>query len=82
MMRKDSKNDELYQNSVPEEMIKALTLEARIEGQWQKIAQITENRTRLIPLNFPLINTTAVRVRLTETYGKKTAKLFEIRAYS
>lgn len=82
MMRKDSKNDELYQNSVPEEMIKALTLEARIKGQWQEIAQITENRTRLIRLNFPLINTTAVRVRLTETYGKKTAKLFEIRAYS
>lgn len=82
MMRKDSKNDKLYQNSVPEEMMKGLTLEARIKGKWQAIANITDNRTRLIRLNFPLINTTAVRVTLTETYGKKTAKLFEIRAYS
>lgn len=82
MMRKDSKNDERFTNTVPEEMLKSLEVEARVRGRWQKISSIEENRTRLIKFNFETIKTTAIRLRLKETYGKTSVKLFEIRAYA
>lgn len=82
MMRKDSKNDEFFSNSVPEEMVKSLSLEARVKGRWVKIAHNEENRTRLIKFHFDTINTTAIRLNIDETYGKKDGKLFEVRAYN
>ncbi|WP_078086095.1 FAD-dependent oxidoreductase [Microbulbifer mangrovi] len=82
MMRKDSLNDELFNNSVPEEMVKFLSISARVSGKWQELGTISENRTRLIRFDFPPVKTTALRVRVTETYGKPTVKLFEVRAYA
>ncbi|KMT64445.1 FAD-dependent oxidoreductase [Catenovulum maritimum] len=82
MMRKDSKNDENFNNTVPEEMVKSISLQARVKGKWQTIETIKENRTRLIKFNFDSIKTTAVRIRVDETYGDPRVKLFEIRAYS
>ncbi len=81
MMRKDSRNDELYGNGVPIELLKSLSLEARIEGAWVKMGDIETNRTRLVKFSFEEIKTTAVRVNLLETYGAKNVKLFEIRCY-
>lgn len=82
MMRKDSRNDEEFTNSVPVEMLKSLDVEARIKGNWVKLGSNEHNRTRLIRFAFDKISTTAIRLTLKETYGKKTAKLFEVRAYS
>lgn len=82
MMRKDSKNDGIYRNDVPEEMLKALQLEVRVRGQWQSVGTIAGNRTRLITADFPKQTVTALRVTLTETYGKTSARLYEIRAYT
>lgn len=82
MMRKDSLNDELFANGVPEEMVKSLSISARVEGKWLELGHISENRTRLIRFAFPPVKTTALRVRVTETYGKPTVKLFEVRAYA
>ncbi|WP_158966332.1 FAD-dependent oxidoreductase [Paraglaciecola sp. L3A3] len=82
MMRKDSKDDEHYANSVPAEMLKSLSLEARINGRWVKVGQITDNRTRLIKFKFASVTTSAIKIKVVETYGKPTAKLFEIRAYA
>ncbi len=82
MMRKDSKNDDRFTNTVPEEMVKSLSVEARIKGRWKTLATNVENQKRLIRFTFDDINTTAIRVRVTETYGKPTVKLFEIRAYA
>ena len=82
MMRKDSRNNDLYGNHVPKEMLKALSFEARINGQWKKLGEITDNRTRLIKMKFNTIKTTAIRVKMTETYGAKDVKLFELRCYS
>lgn len=82
MMRKDSRNDELFGNHVPKEMLKSLSIEARVKGQWKKLGYIKDNRTRLIKVNCDTIKTTAVRVKMTETYGAKNVKLFEIRCYA
>jgi hypothetical protein len=82
MMRKDSRNDDLYGNGVPKEMLKALNFEARINGSWISLGKITDNRTRLIKIKFDSVKTTAIRVKMTETYGADTIKLFEIRCYA
>ena len=82
MMRKDSRNDATFTNSVPKELLKSLVLEARVNGKWIKIGAIEKNRTRLIKFHFETIRTTAIRLRLQETYGHAHVKLFEIRCYS
>jgi hypothetical protein len=82
MMRKDSANSGIYRNGVPPEMLKSLELEARVSGKWMSLGAIDRNRTRLIKFNFEEVRTTAVRLRMKETYGHEHAKLFEIRCYS
>ncbi|MDN3620032.1 FAD-dependent oxidoreductase [Polaribacter undariae] len=82
MMRKDSKNDDLYGNTVPKEMLKALSFEARVNGGWVALGAITDNRTRLIKMKFSSVKTTAIRVKMTETYGAENVKLFELRCYA
>ncbi|OEJ99012.1 fumarate reductase [Flavivirga aquatica] len=82
MMRKDSRNDELYFNGIPNELLKSLSLEARVNGKWIKLGVIEENRTRLIKFKFDTIKTTAVRIKMTETYGAENVKLFEVRCYA
>lgn len=82
MMRKDSRNDDLYGNSIPKEMLKALSLQGRVNGKWVKLGVIEDNRTRLIKFNFKPIKVTAVKVNMIETYGAKNVKLFEVRCYA
>lgn len=81
MMLKESLNDEFHSNTVPVELVKSLYLETRINGKWTKVAQLDNNRKRLIRFNFDPIETTAVRVTIVETYGARNAKLFELRSY-
>ena len=82
MMRKDSNNEGIYRNSIPDEMMKSLELEARVNGKWVNLGKIEKNRTRLIKFNFDSVSTTAIRLKLKETYGHPNAKLFEVRCYS
>ncbi len=81
MMRKDSANEGIYRNNIPEEMMKSLELEARVKGKWMKVSEIKKNKTRLIKFTFDPIKTTAIRINLKETYGHPNAKLFEVRCY-
>lgn len=81
MLRRDSLNNEIYNNGIPEELLKSLELEVLANGEWTKVAEVEKNRTRLIKLNFNTIKATALRINLKNTYGHKHAKLFEIRAY-
>lgn len=67
---------------VPPELIKTASVEARIKGQWVEVAQIDENITRVMKTSFDQVKTTAIRVKLKETWGSENAKLFEIRCYS
>lgn len=82
MMRKDSRNDDLFTNGIPKEMLKALSLEGRVNGGWVKLGNIDNNRTRLIKFKFDSVNVTAVRIKMRETYGSENAKLFEVRCYA
>lgn len=82
MMRKDSRNDDLFGNGVPKEMVKGLSLEGRVNGNWIALGEIRANKTRLIKFKFDTINATAIRIKMTETYGAKNVKLFEVRCYA
>ena len=81
MMLKESLNDEKHTNTIPEELLKSLHLEARVNGKWKKVGSLDANMKRLLKFQFDQVRTTAVRVTLNETYGAKNAKLFEIRCY-
>jgi hypothetical protein len=81
MMRKDSRNDELFGNAVPKEMLKALELKGRVNGEWVNLGTIKNNRTRLIKFKFNSVEVTAVKITMTETYGANNVKLFEVRCY-
>ncbi|MEO9476589.1 MAG: FAD-dependent oxidoreductase [Cyclobacteriaceae bacterium] len=82
MMLKGSPVDKTHTNTVPEELIKSLELEARIKGQWSNLGSIEKNKKRLIKFHFDTIKTTAIRIKIKETYGKPQARLHEVRCYS
>ena len=51
MMRKTSPKSH-HTREVPPELLKSLTAEARVNGQWVEVGSIDNNRTRLIRLDF------------------------------
>ncbi len=81
MMLKESLNDKIHTNTVPEELLKSAELEVRVKGQWQKVGEIDKNKKRLIKFRFETVKADAIRFTAKETYGAGVAKLFEIRAY-
>lgn len=82
MLRRDSLENDIYSTKIPKELLKTIYLEARVNGQWISLGTIEKNRTRLIKFQFDQIVTTAIRVKVKETYGHPNAKLFEIRCYA
>ncbi|WP_152286247.1 FAD-dependent oxidoreductase [Flavicella marina] len=82
MMRKDSRNNDLYGNHVPKELLKSLSIQGRVKGQWVELGAIEENRTRLIKFKFDETLVSAVKINLKETYGADDIKLFEVRCYA
>ncbi|MCL5245654.1 FAD-dependent oxidoreductase [Cellulophaga sp. 20_2_10] len=82
MMRKDSRNDKLYANGVPKEMVKAVRIQGRVNGTWKDLGTIELNKTRLIKFQFLSTKVTAIKITITETYGAKDVKLFEVRCYA
>lgn len=80
MMRKTAPKSH-HTKEVPPELLKSLSAEARVDGKWVEIGSLDNNRTRLIKMDFEKVKTTAVRVRVKETYGHPTVKLFEVRCY-
>ena len=81
MMRKDSKVNETFWNSIPTELLKSLEVEAKVNGSWEKVGENKNNQRRLIKFAFDKVKASAVRIRMKETYGKENAKLFEVRCY-
>lgn len=82
MMLKDSRNNDTFTNTIPEELMKSLNIEIRQNGEWVKVASTEENKTRLVKFQFQKVETSALRINLNETYGADKAKLFEVRCYS
>ena len=80
-MHKLSPENKKHTSIIPVELLKSMEVEARINGAWVKVGEIDNNKTRLIKFSFDQIKTTAVRLKLKETYGHKNIKLFEVRCY-
>lgn len=80
MMRKTAPKAH-HTTEVPPQLLKSLAAEARVDGKWIELGSIDNNRTRLIKMDFEKVKTTAVRLRVQETYGHPTVKLFEVRCY-
>jgi len=81
MLRRDSLENRIYSTQIPKELLKSLEVEARINGKWVRVGEQNQNRTRLIKFSFEAIETTAIRLKLKETYGAEDAKVFEVRCY-
>jgi hypothetical protein len=81
MMLKESLNDDKHTNTIPEELLKSLQVEARVNSRWINFGSIDKNKTRLVKFKSEQIKTTAIRITMKETYGAKNAKLFEVRCY-
>ncbi|SEQ23892.1 FAD-dependent oxidoreductase [Neolewinella agarilytica] len=82
LMRKDSKVSKTFTNTVPEELLKTISVEGRVKGQWVSLGKLDKNKRRLIKFTFPPQRFTAIRINLEETYGAANAKLFEVRCYA
>lgn len=80
-MHKQPLRNEAQDMAIPPELIKNLIVEARIKGEWIAIGKVDNNKTRLVKVKFDEISTSAVRVKLLETHGTSTIKMFEIRCY-
>ncbi|MEX0321018.1 MAG: FAD-dependent oxidoreductase [Puniceicoccaceae bacterium] len=81
MLRNTDNGSPKFRKGVPPEMMKSLSLEARIKGKWHKLGQLTDNKRRLIKFAFDPVRATAIRINLDETYGAENARLYEVRAY-
>ncbi|MGJ8654611.1 MAG: FAD-dependent oxidoreductase [Opitutaceae bacterium] len=81
MMLKYERDDQSYAYGVPKELLESLELEALIDGEWQTLGVLAQNKTRLIKFNFKTVETTSIRIQITDTYGAPVAKLFEVRCY-
>lgn len=82
LMRKDSRVDDNFWNSIPNELLKALEIHVKVDGNWIKVGENNKNQRRLIKFDFEGVEASAVRIRMKETYGKDYVKLFEVRCYA
>ncbi len=69
------------EDGIPKELVKSLTIEAKIDGQWKKVAEVQDNITRYLPVAMESVSTKELRINLHETYGANDIKLFEIGCY-
>ncbi|SDW30452.1 FAD dependent oxidoreductase [Lutibacter oricola] len=81
MMHKNPAKNKGQVIGIPPELIKNLSVEARVKGDWVEVGKVDYNKTRLVKVNFNEVKTTAVRVKLKDTHGAESIKMFEIRCY-
>lgn len=82
MMLKNTRETEAYTTKIPIELLKSAELYLLVEEQWIKYAVLEENQRRLIKFSFDQLEVKSFKLKLTECYGAKNAKLFEVRCYS
>ncbi len=66
---------------IPKELVKSLTIDAMIDGEWKQVAEVKDNITRYLPIEIDPISTKKLRINLHETYGANDIKMFEIGCY-
>ena len=81
MMHKNPAKNKGQVLSIPPELVKDLSVEARINGQWKEVGKKEYNITRLVKVNFDEVRATAIRVKLKNTHGKENIRMYEVRCY-
>ncbi|TNJ42397.1 FAD-dependent oxidoreductase [Tamlana fucoidanivorans] len=82
MMLKNTRENQAYTTIIPPELLKSVSLELKIDGEWVDYGTQDNNQKRLIKFNFEQVEITAFRITCHETYGAKNVKLFEVRCYN
>lgn len=65
----------------PKELVKSYVLEGLADGRWKRLASDCNNQLRHRVHRFPAERLDALRVTVKETWGDRSARIFEIRAY-
>ncbi len=81
MMHKDEERNAKQLQQIPYELVRSLTVEAKVGGKWSEVARVDDNTTRYLALSIEPIKTTALRIKLNDTHGAETVKMFELRCY-
>ena len=68
--------------AIPPELVKTISVEVSVKGKWKEVATVENNMTRQIKIPFSSVKTTAVRLKLKDTWGDKNIRLYEVRAYA
>ena len=77
----DPKLSSARQYARPKELVKAYEVEGLSDGKWMRLAGDGNNQLRHRVHTFPAVKIGALRVTVKETWGDKSARIFEIRAY-
>lgn len=63
-------------------LVKAYSLEVRVDGAWREVAREADNRVRFRVHSFAKVSTGALRLIVDAVHaGGKSARLYEIRVY-
>ena len=81
MMHKDAAKNIGQIFGLPPELVKSLSVEIQKGSTWTEVGVKEENITRYLSFRFPETETSAVRIKLKDTYGSENIKLFEVRCY-
>ena len=77
----DPKLSSARQYARPKELVKSYVLEGLVGGKWVRLACDEDNQLRHRVHRFLPMSLGAIRVTVNETWGDKSARIFEIRAY-
>ncbi|WP_282135538.1 FAD-dependent oxidoreductase [Seonamhaeicola maritimus] len=81
MMLKNTRENDAYTTIIPPELLKSMSLQVIINGDWEDYGEIKNNQKRLIKFSFDEVLTKGFKFILHDTYGAENVKLYEVRAY-
>ncbi|MFI3324517.1 MAG: FAD-dependent oxidoreductase [Rikenellaceae bacterium] len=81
MMHKDEERNAKQLQSIPPELVKTLTIEAKVGKEWQTVAVVEDNIRRYLAVDIDQVEASALRINLQETHGANSIKMFELRCY-
>lgn len=67
--------------TMPPELVKDYSIYFLVNGQWQKVRDVRENRKRMTIDRFEPVTTRQIKIEIHQTYGSPYIEVFEIRAY-
>ena len=67
--------------AMPAQLVKSYVVEGRSGGKWEEIVSDTENWRRLAMHWFESREIDALRIVCKETWGDRSAQIFEVRVY-